>query len=255
MLIGMNPAFCETGSLIPFCGSAELQRSRCTSCEHYTTCYAWQTGKSRRKLVDDCQGFKALAPGTPNHIVEAVQTINGFPLGGIISAGQILDNVLVALGVNRSKLFLTNIALCKSTAGNPKPQHVLSCSRIRLRTQRLLKPKVIVPLGLMAIGEYSPRKLTLGKEHGQVFNYEDAGIKYQVVPTYHPSAILRKMSEYSNAPVDERTKFMNDITKEKWALYQDLGVAINLLDKADIAKLVLPTAKLDQDGKLILKSR
>jgi uracil-DNA glycosylase family 4 len=255
MFVGMNPGFCEDATGYPFCGRDELVKSRCVSCSHYTECFDWQTGLgASRPRVQLCKGYAPLPAGTAPYEPSKEVHAGPFKIGGIRSAGQLLDDVLHALGIDREKIFITNSALCKTTAGEPKAQYVNSCSRIRLRTQALLAPKVIVALGRLAIGQYTGKMVTLSRTHGIPFAYKQGGLDAIVVPTYHPAAILRKMLAASSMTLEERTRAADDITREKWALYNDLATAFNTLSETNLQGLLKPTVALSK-GKLVTKTR
>jgi uracil-DNA glycosylase family 4 len=257
MFVGMNPGFCEDGSLHPFAGRSELLDSRCTSCANFETCYEWQTGQGTalRPRVERCIGWTERANDIESLPTEVLA--GRFKVGGVRSAGQIFDDLLEALGIVRERCFFTNSALCKSPAGAaPKPQNYIRCSSIRLRTQRLLQPKLIVTLGNDATQQYSGKKLPMRSMHGVPFQYQDGEfLKAPVVPTYHPSSILRKMLDSTRkTDLREIEDVKTAIREEKWAMYQDLTTAFNLLEPAVLATLVKDTTKL-VDGKLPVKTR
>ena len=250
MLVGMNPGFTEDATGYPFAGRQELSESRCVSCKHYTECFDWQTGMgARRPRVALCRGYSPQDPGTPDHIPATTVKAGMYNLGGVISAGQLLDDLMIALGIDRKKLFITNSALCKSAVGEPKPQFVNCCSRIRLRTEKLLDPKVIVAMGNLALGQYTGKKSPMKYTHGIPQTIRDSRI---LVPTYHPASILRSMLNTSNMTLKEAQSTMADITAQKLAMYDDFTTAFNLLPEADLRTLLLPTKQLE-NGKLPIR--
>jgi uracil-DNA glycosylase family 4 len=258
LFVGMNPGFCEDATGIPFCGRAELATSRCVSCVNYTTCYSWQTDLgAARPLTAGCLGHTPLPPGTPNHIPPASVLAGPFRIGGLRSAGQLLDDALAALKIDRNQILITNSALCKSKSGEPKPQYVNRCSSIRVRTEQLLKPKVIVAFGRLAIGQYTGKAVTLSRVHGVPFDYtiglpDGATHTAIVVPTYHPSAILRKMLHASQESLTDRARTAEIVAQEKWHLYNDLAAAFNLLDPTQLQTFLLPGETLE-NGRLRTK--
>jgi uracil-DNA glycosylase len=170
-----------------------------------------------------------------------------------------LDDVLVALGIDRTKLFVTNAALCHTLEGDPKASAISSCSRIRLRTQELLKPKVIIALGRIAIAQYTGKTVTISKIHGVPFLHTQGTTAgpwtTTVVPTYHPAAILRKMLHASGEDLHAQATSAAIIANEKWNLYDDLATAFHTLDAPTLTSLLLPGKGLGPNGKLVTRTR
>jgi uracil-DNA glycosylase family 4 len=246
LFVGMNPGFCDDAARTPFTGRAELQASHCPGCTKYSTCFDWQTGQgASRPRVAMCTGF--VPSPEPTKVVPTTVKVGPYTLGGVISAGQLLDDMLVALGIDRTKLFITNIALCKTAAGDPKPQYINRCASIRLRTQELLKPKVVVSIGNLATQQYTSKKSPMKYIHGVPLELKD----FTLVPTYHPAAILRSMLAMGQASLVERAQIQADISAQKKALYNDFATAFNLLGEAALGPLLLPTKKL-LNGRLEL---
>lgn len=117
-------------------------------------------------------------------------------------AGQLLDNMLKAVGVNRhdagrsgaSAAYVTNVVKCRpATARNPDPQELATCDNYLRREVALVQPKVILAMGRFAaqtlLRDDLPEvaSIPLGKLRGKIYRYQ--GIP--VVVTYHPTHLLR----------------------------------------------------------------
>jgi len=101
---------------------------------------------------------------------------------------KMIENVLK---IQREDIYLSNILKCHSPAGqNISPKHAHTCHSYLLKEIELVQPKVILTLGESAYyyltGDDTPlstiRGLVQQKEH------------YKVIPTYHPSYLLRNPS-------------------------------------------------------------
>lgn len=113
----------------------------------------------------------------------------GLPFVG--RAGQLLDKILVDSGCTLDDVYITNLVKCFLAAGLPLQQPWIdSCLPYLITQIGIIKPKVVITLGkdasitLLSMGP----KIALGKIRGKVFEY---GSGVSVIPTYHPSYLLR----------------------------------------------------------------
>ena len=129
----------------------------------------------------------------------AVEDELGRPFVG--PAGQLLEKMLASIGLSRSDVYIANIVKCRPPFNaDPLPQYAEKCMPY-LRSQiAFIRPKVLVLLGKV------PTRFILGEEgsmsglHGKIFR---KGAFY-IMPTYHPSALLR--SENLKRPAWEDLK-------------------------------------------------
>ncbi len=116
----------------------------------------------------------------------ATEDETGRPFVG--AAGQLLDRILGAIGLERKDVFITNVVKCRPPQNRkPLPDEVASCIPYLHRQLALIKPKVILLLGGTAAEAVLDRKQSLGQFRGKVHHYGDI----PVVATYHPAALLR----------------------------------------------------------------
>ena len=133
-------------------------------------------------------------------------------------AGQLLDNMLKAVGVSRhaatagadaasraTAAYVTNVVKCRpGTVRNPEPQELATCENYLRREVALVQPKVILAMGRFAaqsvLRDSLPEvaSIPLGKVRGQVYRYH--GIP--VVVSYHPSYLLRTQQDKARAWAD-----------------------------------------------------
>jgi len=114
-------------------------------------------------------------------------------------AGQLLDKMIAAMGLSRSQVFIANIVKCRPPENRvPAPDEVETCTPYLVRQLEIIRPKVIVTLGLPAVKYMleDPR-LTMGRTRGVWQSWR--GIK--LMPTYHPSYVLRAYTEANRQAV------------------------------------------------------
>jgi DNA polymerase len=116
----------------------------------------------------------------------ATEDETGRPFVG--AAGQLLDRMLAAVGLERDEVFITNVVKCRPPQNRkPLPDEVASCIPYLHRQLAIIRPKVILLLGGTAAEALLNSRQSLGQFRGKVHHY--AGIP--VVATYHPAALLR----------------------------------------------------------------
>ena len=141
----------------------------------------WDNGDYSSGLV-----FIGEAPGTN----EAQQ---GIPFIG--KAGQYLNRCLLAIGIERNNVFITNTCMCrpveKSTNKDRAPtvEEIEVCSSYLVRQLELIKPKIIVSLGRTSFQFLTGSSDAMLKAKSNLYSYKfNTDIK--VFPLMHPSYIL-----------------------------------------------------------------
>lgn len=161
--------------------AASLQEMDAQIC----TCMKCALGKTRTRFVFGVGNPSATlmligeAPG-------ADEDAQGEPFVG--RAGQLLNKILEAINFKREDVYICNILKCRPP-NNRKPQteEVEQCIPYLRKQIQLVKPKVILCLGLTAAENLLGTTESLGRLRGRVMKYE--GIPLMV--TYHPAALLR----------------------------------------------------------------
>lgn len=128
----------------------------------------------------------------------------GVPFVG--RAGQLLDKILESVRITYD-VYITNLVKCFLAPGKPlEPEWISSCLPYLISQISFVNPCVIMTLGADATNALlGTPGMAIGKTRGKV---HDWGIKIKVVPTYHPSYLLRKGGEFS----DDFAKVLNDFT-------------------------------------------
>jgi uracil-DNA glycosylase len=125
-------------------------------------------------------------------------------------AGQLLDNMLKAMGLSRREnVYIVNVIKCRPPGNrNPEAAEIAQCEPYLRRQIELLQPKVILAMGryaansLLQMSVPDVHKMALGKLRGQVYHYESAGRPVPVIATYHPAYLLRNLPEKAKAWAD-----------------------------------------------------
>lgn len=110
----------------------------------------------------------------------------GSPFVG--AAGKFLDELLTSIGLNRSKVFVTNVVKCRPPANrDPEPVEVTTCTDLYLWKQiAAIAPKLLVTLGRHSMATLLPPDLRISQVHGQPKRVRG----HVVLPLYHPAAAL-----------------------------------------------------------------
>ena len=107
-------------------------------------------------------------------------------------AGQLLDKMLEAIQLSRkTNCYITNVVKCRPPQNrDPAPEERSCCAAFLDAQIRLLRPKMILVMGRIAAQHLLQTSDGIGKLRGRFFDYQ--GIP--LMPTYHPSALLRDES-------------------------------------------------------------
>ena len=111
-------------------------------------------------------------------------------------AGQLLTRMLLAIDLPRDRVYICNVVNCPPPNNRvPEPQEAAACM-LHLRMQvALVRPRVIVLLGSTAAKNTLGEDIRITRDRGKWF--ERKGV--WMMPTYHPSALLRDTSKKRDA--------------------------------------------------------
>lgn len=125
------------------------------------------------------------------------EDLTGRPFVG--RAGQLLDKMIVGMGLSREQVYIANIVKCRPPGNRvPLPDEVATCTPYLERQLEMIRPAVIVTLGLPALKYMlNNPKLTMGRMRGQWQSWR--GIR--LMPTFHPSYVLRTYTDEVRAAV------------------------------------------------------
>jgi uracil-DNA glycosylase family 4 len=160
--------------------------------------------KGRNKIV--------FADGDPNARLMFVgegpgadEDAQGLPFVG--RAGQLLNNMIAAMGLKREEVYIANVVKCRPPGNRtPEPEEANTCSPFLFQQIDVVRPQVLVALGATAATYLLGQRQPLAGLRGRVHAFRGM----QLIVTYHPAFLLR----------DPRQK------KEAWA---DLQIAMREL--------------------------
>jgi DNA polymerase len=128
------------------------------------------------------------------------EDLKGEPFVG--AAGQLLDNMLKALGLTRAEapperqVYIANTLKCRPPRNrNPEPQELASCEPFLVRQIELIQPKLILAMGRFAVQALLRSSEPIGKLRGRVHRYQGVPL----VVTYHPAYLLRNLADKARA--------------------------------------------------------
>ena len=115
-----------------------------------------------------------------------MRTPQGLPFVG--KAGQLLNNMIQAMGLKREEVYIANIVKCRPPANRvPEPVEANTCDQFLLRQIDVVQPQVVVALGATAATYLLGVKQSLSGLRGRWHSCRGA----KLAVTYHPAFLLR----------------------------------------------------------------
>jgi uracil-DNA glycosylase len=116
----------------------------------------------------------------------ADEDIQGVPFVG--RAGQLLNNMIAAMGLDRQRVYIANIVKCRPPKNRvPEPAEANVCTQFLFQQIGVIRPKLIVALGATAATYLLGTKAALSVLRGKM--HDCMGTK--LIVTYHPAYLLR----------------------------------------------------------------
>ena len=127
----------------------------------------------------------------------ADEDAQGLPFVG--RAGQLLNNMIVAMGLQREQVYIANIVKCRPPQNRtPEPEEARTCSPFLLRQMEIVQPEVIVALGATAATYLLGVKGSLASLRGRIHMAHNS----KLIITYHPAYLLRDPRQKKEAWID-----------------------------------------------------
>jgi uracil-DNA glycosylase family 4 len=147
--------------------------SKCRLCESRNNVVF---GKGSRTA---CLMFVGEGPGRDEDAI-------GMPFVG--KAGQLLDRILEAAGIDAKEVYIGNIVKCRPPNNRiPAPDEARACLPYLRNQVYLIKPKIIVCLGATAAKYIIDENIRITRDRGKWYGRKG----YWLMATYHPAALLR----------------------------------------------------------------
>lgn len=182
--------------------------ARCTACPLHrdTTQTVFGEGPMHAEMM-----MIGDAPG-------AQDDIQGRPFCG--AAGKMLDHCLREAGIVRQQIYITNIVkhfphvtglTGRRRAAKPLPENIAACRPWLSAELAVVRPKIIICLGVVAARTLTGRPIDLARHRGDIYTTPFCP---RVMVTYHPSDILRPHISRAQKSSD----FVADLKKAELAL-------------------------------------
>ena len=114
----------------------------------------------------------------------------GMPFVG--KAGQLLTKIIEAIDLKRSDVYIANILKCRPPSNrNPEEDEIKTCIPFLEKQIKIIAPEIVCTLGNIATRAMLDTDMGITKLRGRF--HERSGLK--VMPTYHPSYLLRDQSK------------------------------------------------------------
>jgi uracil-DNA glycosylase len=103
-------------------------------------------------------------------------------------AGQLLNNMITAMGIRREEIYIANIIKCRPPGNRtPERDECDTCSPFLMRQIEVVKPKIIVALGAVAAKTLLGVNDAMANLRGRIYDFK----KTKLAVTYHPAYLLR----------------------------------------------------------------
>jgi uracil-DNA glycosylase len=115
-------------------------------------------------------------------------------------AGQLLNNMIKAMGIRREDVYIANIVKCRPPGNRtPERDECETCSPFLMRQIAVIKPKVIVALGAVAAKNLLAMNAPMSELRGRFYDFMPTGARRndpewqgaKLAVTYHPAFLLR----------------------------------------------------------------
>lgn len=118
---------------------------------------------------------------------------NGYPFCG--AAGKHFNSILKQLGLTREKIWTTNTVKCRPDNNDKPDEAMVKCCRVILKGEiETLKPRLIVPLGRLALNNFLDG--TMYAYHGKAFFKKTSYGHVIIFPLYHPAVLCYDENKY-----------------------------------------------------------
>jgi uracil-DNA glycosylase len=133
----------------------------------------------------------------------------GIPFVG--PAGQLLDQLLGSIGLERSQVYIANTLKCRPPENrDPQPEELETCTPFLFKQIELIKPRIICTLGNHATKTLLATSTGITQLHGRLTRKGDLAY----VPMFHPAAALHK-PPLKNTLIEDFQRLREHLDSEK----------------------------------------
>jgi uracil-DNA glycosylase family 4 len=124
----------------------------------------------------------------------ADEDAQGLPFVG--RAGQLLNNMINAMGLKREQVYIANVVKCRPPQNRtPEPEEANTCMQFLWQQIDVVRPEVLVALGATAATYLLGRKTSLASLRGRLHDVRGS----KLIVTYHPAYLLRDPTQKKEA--------------------------------------------------------
>ena len=157
-------------------------------------CRRCTIGATRRNSVpgegDPCAALMVVGEG-PGETEDKL----GRPFVG--RAGELLDKMLLAIGLPREDVYICNTVKCRPTLDTghrlanraPMPDEMANCRPYLDEQIEIIRPRAVLALGAPAAKSFMGERFSITKQRG---TWHDGPLGIPVIATFHPAYILRQ---------------------------------------------------------------
>jgi uracil-DNA glycosylase family 4 len=154
-------------------------------------------------------------------------------------AGELLDRMLLAIGLQRESVFICNTVKCRPTLNDgtrlrnraPEPDEMANCRSYLDEQIEIIRPRIILALGAPAAKSFLGPQFSITKQRGRWFI---GPLEIPLIASFHPAYILRQTGGELNAV--------------KRLVWDDLKAVRTRLDEAPPADPPPPVVQADLFG-------
>lgn len=190
--MGIQPWQLKQSVPAPCTQSTETLVTLCANVAHCTACVLHKTRTQAVFGVGNQQADLMLIGEAPGFYEDQ----KGEPFVG--RAGQLLNAMLQAIGLDRHTVYIANILKCRPPNNrDPLPEEVNQCTRFLTKQIALIQPKLLLALGRIAAHHLLNTQASLGQMRGKLHSYGTSDTP--LIVTYHPAYLLRNPKDKNKA--------------------------------------------------------
>ena len=131
----------------------------------------------------------------------ANEDIEGLPFVG--RAGQLLDKMLQAINLDRTKVYITNVVNYRPPENRkPSEEEILRYLPFLVKHIEIIKPKILVLLGSTALNSILGSEKVISKARGIWVTKQIGSWKTNVIASFHPAYLMRQPDQKKHSWVD-----------------------------------------------------